>query len=271
MKFVALFVMLIGSAFAAEQPSTPGPAQSQAIIGGDKPIELGELVDLNVKSQLSVKDAIAFSTDWTIFDLESRQDQKFKFYRELGTETTEGVVFGAGTEPRELIVHCSITYLIVKKEDDKVIEAGTKTELIKVKIVIGGGKPRPPPAPSPVDPPKFPKERLGLSTKVYKDVMERGPPATRKVGATTLSTSFRGVQSSIAAGVLKDPVDILKKSSAANASALINAGLKREEWIPVFTSLQDELFALYEGNKIVTPADFGAAFSEIADAFDAVK
>ncbi len=277
MKYhVLTFLLLIGSAFAAEpaqQPSpAPTPTVSQQITGAEKPIPLGELVDLRVISQATLKDATAFSTDWSVFDLETRKEQKFKFYRELDTDTVEGVVFGAGTEPRELYVHCAVTYLIIKKEADKITQAGTKTELLKVKVIIGTGPQPPGPNPKPVIPDvKFPNEKLGLSTKVYKAVMERGPPTNRKAGATVLATSFRGINSAIAAGALKAPVDILKKSKEANGAAITTAGLKIQDWTGTFTVVQDELFALYEAGTITTAEQFGSAFSEIADAFDAVR
>lgn len=266
MKYILSFLLCVSSLLAAEQP-TPS---TQQIVGADKPIPLGELVELSVTSQAAMPDVVAFSTDWSVYDLEQRKEQKFKFFREVGDKTVEGVVFGAGVEPRELIAHCSITYLVLKKEQDKIVEAGTKTELLKVKVIIGTNEPRPPkPEPSPEV--KFPNEKLGLSTKVYKAVMERGPPTGRVAGAKAFATSYRGIQSAIAARTIKDPVDALKRVTASNNAALSNAGLKRDDWVQVFTILQDEVFSLYEGNKISTADQLGAAFLEIADAFDAVR
>lgn len=272
MRYCIAFLLLMGAAFAADssqQPTPPSPLPSQ-ILGCDTPVPLGDLVDLSVKPNPAIKDSVAFSSDWSVYDIDARKEQKFKVYRDTDPDTVEGVVFGAGTEPRELLVHCATTYLIVKKENDKIVSAGTKTVLLKAKVVIGSPSPKPPSPPTPTPSPAFPNEKLGLSTKVYKAVMERGPPG-RKAGAAVLSTSFRGIQSAIVAGALKEPSDILKKATVANDSAVAGIGQKREDWVPVFSAIQDELFALYESSKISTADQFGAAFLEIADAFDAVR
>jgi hypothetical protein len=262
------FVLLIGTVFAAEQPAPPAPQPNiQKITGADKKVPLGELVDLSVKLPST---PAACSTDWVVFELPTGVEKKFKFYRDKGDDgVIEGIVWGAGTEPKELIVVCSITQLNVTKEQDKIVQAGTNTVVLRTKIVIGDGtEPRPPTPPTPKPDPKFPNETLGLSTKLFK-ACDQIPVVKRKAGAMALSKSMRGIKSSIDAKAFSDPVDILKKAAEANRSAITQAGQNRDDWVPVFTVLQDELFNLYQKGTVSSASDFGRAFGEVADAFDA--
>lgn len=266
MRTMLAFVLLIGTVLGAEQPLPPQPSV-QKIEGADKKIPLGELVDLSVNLPST---PAACSTDWVVFELPTGAEKKFKFYRDKKEDSViEGIVWGAGVEPKELIVVCSITQLNITKEQDKIVQAGTNTVVLRTKITIGDGTAPRPPTPNPIPEPKFPNETLGLSSKIFKSC-DQVPAVKRKAGAVALSKSMRGIKASIDAATLKDPVDILKKAAEANRSAITQAGQSRDDWVPVFTVLQDELYSLYQKGTVNSASDFGRAFGEVADAFDAV-
>ncbi len=281
MRFLAFCLLFVTSATSllAQEIQSPKPG---VIHGADKTIPVGGIVDLSVSDADKPANAVSFSTDWVIFELPSGLERHFKFVREIdpaGAPVTEGVVFGTGKDSTELIVVCSKTYLLVTKEMDKITLTGTKTELLRARVIIGEGSPDPepaPPKPKPPGPaPVFPDGKFGLAKTMYDICMTNEksrvkPGESREAGAKALVKALRGVKASIAAKVLTDPVDILKKSGEANSSAIKSAGVSREEWLPAFTALQEVLFDLYEQDKLKTASDFETALGEIADGVEKV-
>ena len=279
-QFVAVCLLLLtGWPLQAQESLTPAP-KTAVILGAEKPIPVGGIVDLHISDAGKPADAVSFSTDWVVFELPSGAERRFKFVREIdpaGSPILEGVVFGTGRNSSELIVTCSVTYLLVTKEMDKIVNVGTRTELLRTRVTIGDGVlPTPPgPTPTPTPPvpvPVFPDGKFGLAKTMYDLCMTKVPAGeSRANGAQALVKSLRGVRASIAAKVLSQPADILKKAAEANGSAIRTAGVSREEWLPCFTALQEVLFDLYDKNKLVTAADFEAALGELADGVEKVS
>lgn len=230
-------------------------AEKQKIIGGEKPIPLGELVDLSLTEPS--KDIAQVQYRWVILDLATGQEKRV---REQGA----GVFFGAGIIPKKLRVYCFASYLAVGEKPV------LTSDVLQADIVVG--EPLPPTPPTPPVPPAPPtpipdgKYRLGKFT--YESVLKSVPASSQKSGAAKLATSFTGIASRIAAGTLSDPKEILKETAKANTAAL---GDEVASWEVFSDILQDKLFELYKDKTLASKEDFSAAWLEIAVGFGAIK
>lgn len=246
-----------------------------AIAGADKPIPVGGIVDLSVSNIDKPDNAVSFSTDWIVFELPAGTERTFKFVREIdpsGAPITEGIVLGTGEVDGEWIVTCSMTYLLVTKEDDKITHVGTKTIPLRTRVTIGNGiKPNPPKPKPPGPDPVFPEGKYGLARKFYDICMLKVPAGeNRQEGAKALVKSLRDTKMAIADKKLTGSVEILKKTTESNTAALRVAGIPLEEWRPAFLDLQDVLFDLYDKKLLETDKDFETALGEIADGTEKV-
>ena len=140
-------------------------------------------------------------------------------------------------------------------------------------IVTIGGDPNPPipgpgpgPGPKPVEP-VFPDGQFKLAKKAY-DWAKQVNTANKNAEAISLSGAFSGCSAAIAAGTVKDVSSLLSLSRDSNRNAL---GSSADAWRPWFTSLKNELDALYASGALKSLDDHNAAFSEIASGLRSVK
>lgn len=273
-QFLVCLLLLIGSLDLLAQESN---LSKTVITGADKPIPVGGIVDLSVSNIDKPDNAVSFSTDWIVFELPSGAERTFKFVREVdpsGAPISEGIVLGTGDTDGEWIVTCSMTYLLVTKEDDKITHVGTKTIPLRTRVTIGGGpKPNPPgPKPNPPGPtPTFPDGKYGLARKFYDICITKVPAGeNRTEGAKALTKSLRETKKSIADKKLTGAVEILRKTAEANTAAIRVAGIPLEEWRPAFLDLQDVLFEIYDKKTLETDKDFETALGEIADGVEKI-
>jgi hypothetical protein len=243
--------------------ATDFTAPDQKITGAEKPIALGEMVELTVPP---VKDRPKFyassAYDWKVIDLSTGKEKK-------SSPRDSSICFGSGIQNKKMVALCAATHVYIVKEGDKVVEVGTKTVLLTVEVTIGDDT-VPPPPPDKPDDQSFPDGKYKLSKTTYG--MSNSVPATKRAaGAKVLATSFRGIASSISAGALKDPQDILKKTTASNLAALTNAGLSRADWEPFFKLMMEAVYGFYEAGSLATPADFSTAWLEIAVGLEGMK
>lgn len=240
----------------------------QVILGAENQIPLGELVDLSL-SPIENKPASLsqVSVSWRVFD-----GGVPKRVRSTG----DGVFFGAGIQPKKLLVVASISYLFVIKEGDKITDAQVRSVLLTSELQIGQPEPeptpgpRPGPGPVPNPTPVLPDGRFGLAKTSYS-------LATTKVaferikGAAILASSFDSISSAIAAGAYKTTDSILKASRDANNSALKENGIDSTSWDEFGTELQNTLYQMHKDKKLVTTDDYVDAWKEIAVGLRAVK
>lgn len=261
---VPLLLLLGASLVHAAEFSAP----EQKIAGADKPIPLGELVELAVPP---VKEKPQYymgaSYDWKVVDLSTGKDRKYRAY-------DSGVCFSAGIQSKRLLALCAVTHLFVVKQGNAITEVGTKTVLLSAEVDIGDGSaPDPaPPGPAPGPAPVLPEARFKLSSTINNFSRTSVTNIDSRIrGAKVLATSFRGIASSIAAGALTEPEDILKKTATSNISALNSAGVARSDWEGVFRQLMEVVYQLYDTSKIQSATDFKDAWTEIAIGLEAVK
>jgi hypothetical protein len=94
------------------------------------------------------------------------------------------------------------------------------------------------------------------------------PVSERRAAAQNLANSFESIASMIVAGALKSAADIIAATRANNNTAL---GTAKRSWEPWAESLRVKLNALSESGQLVEPADYAAAWREIAIGLRAVK
>lgn len=274
---LALLVSTSGYSLAADNvvPSK-FEVPIQKIEGGEKAIEIGEPVILNLsKITQPPKDYVSYSVEWKVFDggLEK------KFYK---NDSGTGIYFGSGTTKRKVIVFASVSYLYVVKDGDKFVEAGVKSQFLTVIVDIGndGGGNVVPPGPNPNPPvipePTFNDGQFKLAAKSYKLVNDKVNAADKKTAALELSKSFSGKAAKIAATMggnltAADIKKILEETTADNREALKRIGVSTDVWDSFFVGLQEEIYGLYSSDKLKTGNDFAAAWREISEGLSKVR
>lgn len=116
----------------------------QAIIGAEKPVPLGELVDLSL-SPLAEKPPhlVSVSASWKVLDVAGGQEKRVRDYE-------GGVFFGAGIKKCKLKAIVAVTYLYAVKGDDGTVgEVAVRTVFLMQDVQIGEDLPEPDPEPGP--------------------------------------------------------------------------------------------------------------------------
>jgi hypothetical protein len=234
----------------------------QKIVGAELPIPLGELVDLSISPiQSTPKFLVSTTYAWKVFD--GYTEKRIRNYE-------NGVFFGSGIQAKKLKVIVSITHLYIVKENEKLLEAATRTNFISTDVFIGEEEPS-----TPVEPeaePEFGESKYQLSKFVYDGVKSiKLSKSDRAKQCAAIASSFDGIAAAIAAGTIATLEDILKKTAESNRFALTKSGGDRAKWESLFTEIQEKLFDLYKTNKMQTKEDFAIAWREISSGLKLVK
>lgn len=242
----------------------------QSIVGADKPVPLGELVDLDL-SPIENRPAnlASVSVDWRVFEGNTP-----KRVRQQGG----GIFFGAGVEPKKMLVIAAVSYLYLEKEGDKIKDAQVRSQLLTTELQIGQSEPKPgpnpptPPGPDPVPnpTPNLPNGRFGLAKTTYLHAVTKVKEPRAKA-AQVLAESFESVASAVAAGAYKTGDQILTATKEANNAALATVNLDPNPWEDFGAELQKTLYELYKSKKIATAEDYADAWREIATGLKAIK
>ncbi len=245
----------------------------QKIEGGEKPIEIGEPVILNLsKITNAPKDYVSYSVEWKVYDGGIEK----KFYK---NESGNGIFFGSGTTKRKVIVFASVSYLYVVKDGDKFVEAGVKGQFLTIIVDIGGdgGGNVIPPGPNPNPDPTFNDGQFKLAAKSYKSTINKVVSNDKRaIASLELSKSFAGKAAKIAATMsgnltAADIKKILEETTADNREALKRVGVSNDVWDAFFVDLQQDIFDLYSSEKLKTGNDFATAWREISEGLSKVK
>ena len=234
----------------------------QKIVGAEIPIPLGELVDLSISPiQSAPKFLVSTTYAWKVFD--GYTEKRIRNYE-------NGVFFGSGIQAKRLKVIVSITHLYVVKDNEKLLEAATRTNFISTDVFIGEQEPDTPSEPE-VEP-EFGESKYQLSKFIYDNVKLLKISKSDKVKqSAAIATSFDSMAAAIAAGTIATLEDILKKTAESNKLALTKSGGDRTKWEPLFTEIQEKLFDLYKTNKMQTKEDFAIAWREISSGLKLIK
>ena len=257
-KKALLFLLIFCNLSLAENFIIP----EQKIVGAELPIPLGELVDLSISPiQSAPKFLVSTTYAWKVFD--GYTEKRIRNYE-------NGVFFGSGIQAKKLKVIVSITHLYIVKDNEKLLEAATRTNFISTDVFIGEEEPS-----TPIEPevePEFGESKYQLSKFVYDGVKNiKLSKLDRAKQCAAIATSFDGIAAAIAAGTISTLEDILKKTSESNKFALTKSGGDRAKWEPLFTEIQEKLFDLYKTNKMQTKEDFAIAWREISSGLKLVK
>ena len=255
----SLFFLLVFCNFAfAENFVVP----EQKIVGAEIPIPLGELVDLSISPiQSAPKFLVSTTYAWKVFD--GYTEKRIRNYE-------NGVFFGSGIQAKRLKVIVSITHLYVVKDNEKLLEAATRTNFISTDVFIGEQEPDTPPEPE-VEP-EFGESKYQLSKFIYDNVkLLKISKSDKAKQSAAIATSFDSMAAAIAAGTIATLEDILKKTAESNKLALTKSGGDRTKWEPLFTEIQEKLFDLYKTNKMQTKEDFAIAWREISSGLKLIK
>lgn len=235
----------------------------QKIVGAELPIPLGELVDLSISPiQSAPKFLVSTTYAWKVFD--GYTEKRIRNYE-------NGVFFGSGIQAKKLKVIVSITHLYIVKDNEKLLEAATRTNFISTDVFIGEEEPS-----TPVEPeaePEFGESKYQLSKFVYDGVKNniKLSKSDKTKQCAAIASSFDGIAAAIAAGTITTLEEILKKTAESNKFALTKSGGDRAKWELLFTEIQDKLFDLYKTGKMQTKEDFAGAWREISSGLKLVK
>jgi len=260
---------------AAEPDKFPLPKVQ--IVGVDKPIELGELVDINLSPVENVAPLVSTNVVWKVYDYDPKGGVIEKKVREYSDGS---VSFGAGIKDKKMLIVAAVTHLYIIKDGDKVSEVATKTQMLVANLVIGVPPPPKPPAPpnppTPPNPPApkpvvLPDGKFKLAQFSYDNGV-KVVAASRIKGAAESSKAFRGVISAVRAGAISDQKVFLQNLKQASDAGLDNAKVKRSDWDSFGSALEAKLWSLYhDDKKLVTIGDFADAIGEVCDGLDAIK
>lgn len=236
---------------------------TQTIEGAETPIDLGDVVLLNLSKLDKVPDNLtSYTVEWKLFD----KGVEKKFFK---TNDGNGIFFGSGVTKRKITVFASVSYLYVVKNGDKLVEAVVKSQFLVATVDVGGVGPGPAPGPDPepeVDP-TFPDGTFKLAAKAYSLSKDK-VSGDKKAAALELSKSFSNQAAKIAAGkelsTANDIKAVLEEVTASNREALKKLGVNNEVWEAFFVALQEEIYNLYSNGKLKTKNDFSTAWREIA-------
>ena len=257
-KKALLFLLIFCNLSLAENFIIP----EQKIVGAELPIPLGELVDLSISPiQSAPKFLISTTYSWKVFD--GYTEKRIRNYE-------NGVFFGSGIQAKKLKVIVSITHLYVVKDNEKLLEAATRTNFISTDVFIGEQEPDTPSEPE-VEP-EFGESKYQLSKFIYDNVkLLKISKSDKAKQSAAIATSFDSMAAAIAAGTIATLEDILKKTAESNKLALTKSGGDRTKWEPLFTEIQEKLFDLYKTNKMQTKEDFAIAWREISSGLKLIK
>jgi hypothetical protein len=247
-------LLSIGAAFGQDKWIVP----EQKVLGAEKAIPLGEIVFLSLsRIDTPPPGYVKCNVTWKVID-----GGKEKEFRSMPDGS---IFFGSGVTKRVITVYACVSYLYMDKKENQIVDADVRSALIVTQVKIGDGV-----IPSPDNPdPVFPDGKFKLASSVYKTAKDK-VLAEDRMAATELAKSFRSKAQDIKDGKQTKIEDILTETTKSNREALDKTGVARAKWDAFFTSLQEDIYKLYTDKKLVTPADFVTAWTEIADGLDKV-
>lgn len=124
-----------------------------------------------------------------------------------------------------------------------------------------GDSPEPGPGPGPGPEPGPDAPELTRLASQWLELVDINARALRN----DLAAAFRRTANRIDAGELRTPAEIIQASSEANRQAV---GDQRNDWLPWFERLREQLNGLAADGQLETPADHARAFRELADGLD---
>lgn len=227
-----------------------------AIVGAERAIPVGEMVQLGVKLDSKPKDLHSVSYTWTILPR-----KPFIVWPD-GTQ----IIFGTGTQSQNYTAILTASFVYVVKEGDKIIEVAQRSVTNTATVQIGGGSL---PNPDPTDPPDPDGDLLGLSKQAFEWVAlvsrtNAYTEANVKADAKKLAASFTTVSTAIDAGTYADVAAIMKATKESNDQAFEN----RNEWLPWFSKMSIYLQQAYNSGAIRTPQQYAVAWRDIAKGLD---
>lgn len=266
-SFITTFAFLVLSCVAQ---ATDFVVPSQKIVGTEKPYESSEMALIAISPiQSTIQHLQSVDYQWTVLNSDGTPKNNIVVW----PDNTK-IFFGVGKRDNNqftVLLHVSYLYA-VKDADGKITEVALRTAKYVELVKVGNGPspPDPGPGPNPTPDPVFPPGQFGLSKFIYDLVKPVNIP--NKARATKeLGMAYRGVDARIAAGVITSLQDALQKTASASDLAYINAGVSKESFAQVGTALQDRLYDLYTGGKLVTTDQYRQVLIELAIGLEAVK
>ena len=211
--------------------------------------ERGNPGDLIVLDATQSRDAVGFA--WVLAD----GDKTF-----LEVDNGRKVVFATGTSGR-------YTFVLVAAN----AQADGKPQVAVARHVLTVGEPSPNPTPNPPgpQPDPLPPGKYGLASFTRDAATGVSLAAVERVRtAAALANSFDSIASTIAAGAIKTPSDVIAATQANNITAL---GSARDAWRPWAETLRVKLNALSDAGQLASLEEYVTAWREISTGLRAVK
>lgn len=267
--FAVIFSLLlnISSVFAGDDFVVP-PIN---ILGADQTISAdGDLVTLTVDKIQLPDNVQVVKYAWKV--LEGYKDKQKVYITPDGTT----VLFGAGTQPRDILVVLDVTFLLNQKSVD-----GKTPDLVVVKnsgliskVVKIGNSPDPgpnPPAPDPnPSPSTVPDGQLGFTKLAFSTALNV-KSTHRATDASLLAKSYDNVISKIKDQTIKDLNGVFDQIRIENNAVLTKLTDSAPEWKSFLSEIQKSIYQGYVDKKLATIDDYVQIFKSISDGLNLVK
>lgn len=241
-------------------PNDPIPT----LVGIDKPIPCGELVELKlIPYKIKPENLQTYAVDWKVYD-----GTKLVKLRQIN----DNLAFPAGcVVGKKYDLFVTVTYLFDK--DGPVI----RNHFLKASVFVDkapppGPGPNPDPDPKPDVEPVFPHGKFGLSKFSY-DTAKRLVKSNRQAdGAKAVVEAFTEVSKMIEKGEIKSSEVALATMAKTNLSTLSKYGIPVSEWDSFGVALQEKLYEL-DNNQTFSNSvvELRIAFIEISEGLKAIK
>lgn len=253
---VLALLLSVGAVFSQDRV-----IPEQKIVGAEKAVPLGEIVFLSLsKVDSPPAGYVKYHVSWKVMD--GGKERTFR------TMPDGSIFFGTGVTKRTVTVYACVSYLYEERKDNQLVSADVRSNLVVAQVQIGDGVIPPPPNPDNPDP-VFPDGKYKLASTVYKIAKEK-VAAEDRPAALELAKSFRKKAQDIKDGKHTKVEDILTETTKSNRDALDKAGVTRAKWDVFFSTLQEDIYKLYQDKKLVAPADYVIAWNEIAEGLEKV-
>lgn len=226
----------------------PGPT---AVIAGPTVGSPGDLIVLDASQSTG-----AAGYAWVLAD----SDKTF-----LEVEDGRKAVFATGAAGR---------YTFVLVAASAAVDGKPQVAIARHRVTVGDPPPDPIPPdplppPNPIPPDPLPSGKFGLAT-LARDAAAavRLASADKQRSAAALAGSFETIASTIAAGALRTPAEIVAATREQNISAL---ALQRTAWEPWADALRRRLNELSDNGQLKSAEDYAVAWREIAAGLKAVR
>jgi len=265
-----VLILCVSSSYAAEPPKLVPKDDyvipSQTIKGLDKPVAIGNVVQLSLSKIDLAAPLVSYDEVWSIFEVNNNKLAQKTTETFINSEGSKVVIFGSGTTSKTFFVNVAVTYLYVVKDNDKITKVASKTVVLSGELVIGDGTdPLPPPTPATI-----PDGKFGLTKLVY-NTMNTNVKEGKVLAGKAVASGYDSVVARIKDKTLTNPEEILKEAGSAANNALKGLSYDKEGYKKASDDVQNKLVDLYTNQQLKVADDYAGALEALSQGLKLLK